>query len=95
MDTRQARKHARRAAAEWARHMQVDPGVIGDPDDCARLVEAYGWLARFLAPGELSVPDANLRPLVTSSGTAPDEAPAEWGADHDEPAVDPVPDRSG
>lgn len=84
MDQREARRHVRRALAEHARRCAADPGVIGDPDDRARLIEAFGWAAEYLAPGETSVLPANLRPLVTPSGTVPDGAPAEWSAGHDD-----------
>lgn len=93
MNERTARRHVRRAAAEWARRMAVDPGVIGDPDARTRVVEAFGWLADYLAPAESSVLPANLRPLVTPAGTPPGGAPVEWSARDDDPdrREDPLP----
>lgn len=85
MDVRAARRHVRRDLAEVARHRQADPGVIGDPDDRARLIEAYEWAAEWLAPGETSPLPANLVPLVTPSGTPPEGAPREWSAADERP----------
>lgn len=91
MDVRTARRHVRRDLAAHARQRQADPGVIGDPDDRSRLIEAYEWVAEYLAPGETSPLPANLRPLVTPTGTPPDGAPVEWSgsSDDDDPPADP------
>lgn len=80
MDARAAKRHARRELAAHARHKAADPGITGDPDDRARLVDAYVKLADWLAPGETSGLPANLIPLVTPSGTPPEGAPREWSA---------------
>ena len=92
MDTRDARRHVRRDLAEHVRRRAVDPGVIGSPDDRARLIEAFTWVAQWLAPAESSVADANLRPLVRADGSPPDGAPAEWSARHapDDDGDDPA-----
>lgn len=89
MDAREARRHVRRELANHARVRQVDPGVIGDPNARALIVEQYGWAADYLAPGETSPLPANLIPLVTPAGTAPDGAPAEWSH---RPDADALPD---
>lgn len=68
--------------------LAADPGVIGDPDARALIVQEFGWAAEYLAPGETSVLPANLRPLVRPDGTPLPE----WStADADvPPAPDPT-----
>lgn len=79
MDAREARRRARRELASQAHRLAAEPGVIGDPDDRARMIEAYVWAAEFLAPGESSSLPANLRPLVRPDGTPLPE----WSTDRD------------
>jgi len=82
LSTADAHRHVRRELARHARAMVTDPGVVGDPTSRARLVAAWQWVADWLAPTELSVLPANLRPLVTPHGTRPDGAPEDWSRFH-------------
>ena len=93
MDKREARRHVRRALAEHARRLGQDPGVVGDPDDRALLIEQFNWAAEWLAPGETSVLPANLRPLVRPDGTELEE----WRrpGEHPDPDVEPARSAAG
>lgn len=85
MDKAAARRYVRRDLATAARQRAADLPDLAhlDADARSRVVDAYGWLAEFLARGETSVLPANLRPLVRADGTPPDGASTEWSAHHD------------